>query len=157
MIGWTGDGAAALRPHLFVDADFGGCTLTQRSTSGVHVCIRGENTCFPVAGGSKRQSCVSHSTPEAEMVALDHGLRHHGLPMLTLWSALSGSDTILEVHEDNQAMIRVVSTGRNPTMRYLGRTHRISVAWLHERFAEDDVALVYEVTTGKARLGLARP
>ena len=81
------------------------------------------------------------------MVALNHGLRHHGLPMLTLWSALSGRDTILEVHEDNQAMIRVVSTGRNPTMRYLGRTHRISVAWLHERFARDDVALVYEITT----------
>ena len=81
------------------------------------------------------------------MVALDHGLRHHGLPMLTLWGALSGADTTLMVHEDNQAMIRVVATGRNPTMRYLGRTHRISVAWLHERFLQKDATLVYEVTT----------
>ena len=30
-------------------------------------------------------------------------------------------------------MIRVVQTGRNPTMRHLNRVHRISVAWLHEQ------------------------
>ena len=36
--------------------------------------------------------------------------------------------------EDNQAMIRVIETGKNPTMRYLHRTHRVSVAWLHEVF-----------------------
>ena len=29
-------------------------------------------------------------------------------------------------------MIRVVETWRNPTMRYLHRTHRISIAALHE-------------------------
>ena len=29
-------------------------------------------------------------------------------------------------------MIRVIETGRNPTMRYLHRTHRISNATLHE-------------------------
>ena len=29
-------------------------------------------------------------------------------------------------------MIRVIETGRNPTMRYLHRTHRISIATLHE-------------------------
>ena len=29
-------------------------------------------------------------------------------------------------------MIRVVQSGRNPTVRYLHRTHRISIAALHE-------------------------
>eukprot|EP00974_Lingulodinium_polyedra_P117609 11163892-Lingulodinium_polyedra.AAC.1 len=29
-------------------------------------------------------------------------------------------------------MIRVIKTGRNPTMRYSHRTHRISIAVLHE-------------------------
>ena len=29
-------------------------------------------------------------------------------------------------------MIRVIETGRNPSMRYLHRTHRISIATLHE-------------------------
>ena len=31
-------------------------------------------------------------------------------------------------------------------MRYLGRTHGVSVAWLYERFGHDDVDLVYEDT-----------
>eukprot|EP00972_Heterocapsa_arctica_P044911 6628133-Heterocapsa_arctica.AAC.1 len=67
MIGWVGDELTAVQPHLFADGDFTGCVETQRSTSGYHFCIRGPNTCFPVAGVSKHQGCVSHSTPEAEM------------------------------------------------------------------------------------------
>jgi hypothetical protein len=47
-------------------------------------------------------------------------------------------------HEDNQAMIRVCETGRNPTMRYLLRTHRVSIAWLHERFSQDFIKMFYE-------------
>ena len=47
-------------------------------------------------------------------------------------------------------MIRVIETGRNPTMRYLHRTHRVSVGWLHERFSEDDLNLVYELTSKMA-------
>ena len=43
-------------------------------------------------------------------------------------------------------MIRVIETGRNPTMRYLPRTHRISVAWLHETLSHQDIDLVYEVS-----------
>ena len=43
-------------------------------------------------------------------------------------------------------MIRVVETGKNPTMRYLHRTHRISVAWLHEVFGQDFLDLCYEVS-----------
>ena len=45
-------------------------------------------------------------------------------------------------------MISVVRSGRNPTMRYLERTHGVSAAWLHEIFQADHIALVYE-TTGK--------
>ena len=42
-------------------------------------------------------------------------------------------------------MLRVIETGKNPTMRYLHRTHRVSVAWLHERFkGKVDLDIVYE-------------
>ena len=43
-----------------------------------------------------------------------------------------------------QAIIRVMQTGRNPTMRYLGRAHRISVRWLHEVFNDPMHRLVHE-------------
>ena len=147
MVGWIGDGLTALQPHLFADADFAGCVETQRSTSGLHLAIRGPNSCFPIAGVSKRQTCVSHSTPEAEMVSMDHALRHCGLPCLDLWHRLLPHLPGLVVHEDNQAMIKVVESGRNPTMRYIGRTHGVSVAWLHETFKGEDLALAYEITS----------
>eukprot|EP00974_Lingulodinium_polyedra_P009126 872825-Lingulodinium_polyedra.AAC.1 len=35
-------------------------------------------------------------------------------------------------HEDNTAMIRVIKSGRNPTLIHLHRAHRISIAVLHE-------------------------
>jgi hypothetical protein len=146
MIGWVGDGAALLQPHLFADADFAGCAVTQRSTSGLHLLIRGPNTCFPIAGQSKRQSCVSHSTPEAEIASADYALRLCGLPALELWHCLLPHKLGIYFHEDNQAMITVVNSGRNPTMRYLKRTHRVSVAWLHEKFKGDDLLLVYELS-----------
>ena len=44
-------------------------------------------------------------------------------------------------------MIRVAETGRNPTMRYLARTHRVSVAWLHETFSQQKKCLMYEVSS----------
>jgi len=41
MIGWVGDKPDQLEPHLFADADFAGCPDSQRSTSGLHLAIRG--------------------------------------------------------------------------------------------------------------------
>ena len=55
------------------------------------------------------------------------------LPAMDLWSTLVPSLARARFHEDNQAMILVVMSGRNPTMRHLGRVHRVSVSWLHER------------------------
>jgi len=131
----------------FADADFAGDIETQRSTSGYYSVIRGPNTSFPISAGSKRQTCVSHSTPEAELVAADYGLRTDGLPALSLWRVLFPHQPPLLFHEDNQAMIRVVTTGKNPTMRYLARTHRVSVAWLHEVCQMKEIRMVYEETS----------
>ena len=65
-------------------------------------------------------------------MAADYGLPTDGLLAISLWRVLFPPRPPLLFHEDNQAMIRVVATGKNPTMRYLARTHRVSVAWLHE-------------------------
>eukprot|EP00974_Lingulodinium_polyedra_P011125 1072540-Lingulodinium_polyedra.AAC.1 len=57
MFGWIGDEARCLNPHLFVDADFAGDLGSQRSTSGVHLVLRGPSSSFPIAAYSKRQGC----------------------------------------------------------------------------------------------------
>ena len=132
MVGWAGDGLTEAQPHFFQGAGFAGCIESLRSTSGVHLATRGPATNSPIAGFSKRQSCVSHSTPEAELVAFDFAVRGPGLPSLDLWHTLLPHAPPLLGHEDNQAMLRIIETGKNPSMRYLGRTHGISVARLHD-------------------------
>ena len=91
MIGWVGNDMKDLSIALYADADFAGCALSLRSTSGSHMHIQGKRTRFPLAGGSKRQGCVSHSTPEAEIVAADVTLWTMGLPALSIWETLTES------------------------------------------------------------------
>ena len=67
QIGWIGDKAEDLAPHLFADADFAGCKVTQRSTGGGHLAIMGPNSCFPQSGKSSKHGATSSSTPESEL------------------------------------------------------------------------------------------
>jgi len=77
------------------------------------------------------------------MVSMDVAIRMLGLPALSLYDAILQRSAKLVVHEDNQAMIRIVETGKNIALRYLARTHRISIAWLHEVFQMDEIELLY--------------
>jgi hypothetical protein len=90
MTGWVGDDPPALELVLFTDADFAGDGDTHRSTSGVFLCLKGPRTFVPLSAVSKRQSCVSHSTPEAEIVAADHGVRAEALPATPRWEVILG-------------------------------------------------------------------
>ncbi len=141
-VAWVGEGAATIGVHLYADADFAGCKRTGRSTSGAFLCMGGNDTFFPLQAVSRKQSAVSHSTPEAEIVAADTALRMIGVPSLPLWDTILEREALCVFHEDNAAMIQVCRTGKNPTMRYMGRTHRVSVHWLHEVFKERWLDLV---------------
>ena len=85
---WVGDSIENLSLHLYSDADMAGDAKTHRSTSGVYLAIEGPRTRFPIASISKRQTSVSHSTPEAEIVAGATALRMVGIPGQELWEAL---------------------------------------------------------------------
>ena len=78
------------------------------------------------------------------------GYRKVMIPALQLWDVLGPQMSVPMMHEDNQAMILIVLSGRNPTMRHLGRVHRVSVQWLHERLGrhpdKDPTLLFYEDT-----------
>ena len=150
MIGWVGDSLEASSIGLFADADYAGCGESLKSTSGAHMHIQGPHTRFPLAGLSKRQGCLSHSTPEAEIVAADFAMTRLGLPASTLWQQLGGNDPNFVFYDDNQTMIGVIRAGKNPTMRRLERSHGISIGWMHSIFQEGYVSLAYEVTAKMA-------
>ena len=150
MIGWVGDSLGDSSIGLLADADYAGCGESLKSTSGAHMHIQGPHTRFPLAGLSKSQGCLSHSTPEDEIVGVDFAMARLGLPAITLWQQLGGTDPNFVFYDDNQTMIGVIRTGKNPTMRHLERTHGISIGWMHSIFQEGYVSLAYEVTAKMA-------
>ena len=150
MVGWVGDDLSKLSIDIYADADFAGREDSLRSTSGAHMVIQGKHTRFPVAGASKRQGCVSHSTPEAEIVAADFALRTMGVPVVDLWQIVAGKEPQIVFHDDNQAMIAVIRSGKNPTMRHIERSHGISIVWMHEMFLLSYIILIYEITSKMA-------
>ena len=150
MIGWVGDELSQLTVDIYADADFAGCEDSLRSTSGAHMVLQGKHTRFPVAGASKRQGCVSHSTPEAEIIAADFALRTMGIPVVDLWTVVAGKEPRIVFHDDNQAMIAVIRSGKNPTMRHIERSHGISITWMHEMFLLSYIILIYEITSKMA-------
>ena len=85
---------------------------------------------------------MSHSTPEAEIVAADLAIRTEGLPALQLWDLVLERPVKLLFQEDNQATIQILNT--NPALRHLSRTRRVNVSWLCEVFKNlREVELVY--------------
>jgi len=151
QFGWVGDSSDELEPHVYADADLAGCEDTLKATSGVCVIIRGPNTVYPIAMGSKGQSCQSLSTPEAEIMAAAYALKQYGIPASMLWGEYllkrdDMSEPLTVLHEDNQSMTKVMKTGKNPTMRYMSRTHGLNIAWMSTVFDQDYMELVYEKT-----------
>ncbi len=95
--------------------------------TGVFLALTGTHSFWPLCGQSKRQTAVSHSTVEAELVACYHGLRSEGLPALLLWEPILGRKTSLVLYQVNQATMRIIQTGKAPTLRHIRRVHQVSM------------------------------
>ena len=52
------------------------------------MCIFGSHTFVPLSWMCKKQTAVSHSSTESEIISLDTGLRLDGLPALELWDLI---------------------------------------------------------------------
>ena len=132
MRSWRATNDTEFQHDLYVDADFAGDQKDSKSTNGVYQMISGANSHGQISAVSKKQSCVSHSTPEAEIVSADHGIRVEALPALDLIEIVLGRKTRVRVHEDNETAALAIRNGKSPAMRYLHRTHRVSISWLHD-------------------------
>ena len=80
LTGYVGDDPKDLRLRLYADADFAGDKDSFRSTSGAFFALVGPHSFVPLAAKTKKQSCVSHSTPEAEIVSINLAVRSIGSP-----------------------------------------------------------------------------
>ena len=84
----VGNTAKQCRLGLFQDSDFAGDLEDSKSTSGGTLCIFGSHTFVPISWMCKKQTAVSHSSTESEIISLDTGLRLDGLPALELWDLI---------------------------------------------------------------------
>ena len=76
---FVGDDAQHCHPVLYSDADYAGDTQTAKSTSGCYLAIVGPNTFAPITASCIKQTCVSHSSTESEIVAAEQAIRKEGL------------------------------------------------------------------------------
>ena len=108
-----------------------------------------------IVPSNKKQSCESHSTPEAELVAGAFALRQEGIPVQIFFdetvgklcgSAHGGAQArkkTLYFHADNTAMITCCKSGKSQTMRHMGRTHGISLQRMHDEIRKGYCELRY--------------
>ena len=148
-----------------------------------------------------KQTSVSHSSTESEVVTLDAGLRVDGIRALDLWdlvievlhsspnqhciqgnlcsneqsgkrtntttkkhlvwdelklinvdhvttnAKLSHFGALLYMFEDNEAVSKMITRGRSPTLRHVSRTHRVALGWLVDRIHLDPKIQINYVDT----------
>ena len=98
---FVGDPPADCKVVLYSDASFGGDLSDSKSTSGAFLCLVGPHTFVPLTWICKKQGAVSHSSTEAEIIALDAGVRVEGIPCLMLW----------------QSIVKIMSGGQPPAKK----------------------------------------
>ena len=132
LFGFIGDDLADLTLQLFTDADFAGSKSDMKSTSGIYFGLSGPNSFYPLSWISKKQTAMSHSTPEAELVSMALGIRGVGLPAILLWKVILGREPQVELYQDNTATTRIAWTGKAPTLRHIQRTHSVCITWIND-------------------------
>ena len=86
-----GDALMDCRILVFADASFAGDVKDSKSTSGMFMVLAGPNTWCPLSWMCKKQTAVSHSSAEAEIISLEAAMRSEALPVMELW------DTAMDV------------------------------------------------------------
>ena len=141
MFGWVGDKMDKLNLWLYTDADVASDKSTSKSVSGVFCALAGPSTFFPLCALSKKQAAVSHSTTEAEIIAADLGVRTEAMPLMTLFDKILKREIRCLFLEDNQATLRIITTGKTQALRHVFRTHRVNVHFLTEACQEQPIDL----------------
>ena len=96
-----GNTAQQCRLGLFQDSDFAGDLEDSKSTSGGTLCVLGSHTFVPISWMCKKQTSVSHSSTETEIISLDAGLRLDGISALDLWDLIVA--VLGNTHQSNKA------------------------------------------------------
>ena len=138
-----GDSPGDLKLSLYTDADHASDVEHAHSTSGMLLCLEGEQTFWPLCWGSRKQTATSRSTTEAEIISLSSGVFGEALPMQEFMEKVLGREVTLQWHQDKSAVIQIVHAGYSPKLRHVSKTHRIDLSSLYQVFEDLFVRLTY--------------
>ena len=122
---YVGNTAKQCRLGLFQDSDFAGDLEDSKSTSGGTVCDFGSHTFVPISWMCKKQTSVSHSSTESEIISLDAGFRLDGIPALDLWDLIvSVLGNTTQNHDRTGQPVVGRYTSHEPSQQSRGRSRR---------------------------------
>ena len=85
---YVGNTAKQCRLGLFQDSDFAGDLEDSKSISGGTLCIFGSRPLVPISWMCKKQTSVSNSSTESEIISFNAGLKLDGLLAVELWDLI---------------------------------------------------------------------
>ena len=94
----VGNTAQQCKFGLFHDSDFAGDLEDSKFNIRWTLGIFGSHTFIPISWMCKKQTSVSHSSTEAEIISLDAGLRTDGIPARDLWDLV---EEVFVFHQTN--------------------------------------------------------
>ena len=127
--------------EIYTDSDFSGSPDCAHSTSGAWLQLRGPNSVWPLSWASKKQTAVSRSTTEAEVIAMAFGVFSEALPMEVLWGMVLQREIHTIIYEDNEATEKIVRSGFSQKLRHITRTHKVNLGSLCDVVASPDRTL----------------
>ena len=87
-----------------------------------HCAFFGSHTFVPISWMCKKQTSVSHSSTESEIISLDAGLRLDGIPALDLWDlVVSVLGNVTQTHDRT---VRPIITEKS--QKYQGKTNLLN-------------------------------
>ena len=140
---------------LFTDASFAGDLRDSKSTTGSLLALVGPSTFVPISWMCKKQSAVSHSSSEAEVVALDAALRLEGIPALTLWDQvieILSPEAVHKESNESSSRQRNVSSRKHwsETLDYVPPNIDEPAKKAHLIILEDNDAVIKMVIKGRS-------
>ena len=84
IVSYIGDPLDKCKLLQCSDASYASDIQDSKSVSGMYIALVGPNTFCPITFWAKKQIPVSRSSAEAELVSLDAGLKHDGIPFVDL-------------------------------------------------------------------------
>ena len=126
-------------------SDFPGDLENSKYTSGGTLCVFGSHTFVPRSWMCKKQTSVSHSSTESDIISLDAGLRLDGIPALDLWDlivSVLGNTTQNHDRTGRPVVCPHTNHGRKQSQRVINVLNNIDYVPSNVQFSHQE-ALLY--------------